>query len=146
VMPLEGLWWAEDMAAFRRGDRADWQWTLMICQPVAVTADLAADILPAVTAAKGLPAGDEVRLEVFEEGLAVQVLHRGPYADEAPTIDRLHTYLADAGYRPTGKHHEIYLSDPRRTDPRKLRTIIRQPVVAARAGGSSGSGAPDPAV
>jgi hypothetical protein len=130
VMPLEGLWWAEDMAAFRRGDRGDWQWTLMICQPDAVTADLAEEVLPAVTAAKALVVGEQVRLEVFEEGLAVQVLHRGPYADEAPTIDRLHAYLGDAGYRPAGKHHEIYLSDPRRSDPRKLRTIIRQPVVA----------------
>jgi hypothetical protein len=132
VMPLEGLWWAEDMRAFRRGVRADWQWTLMICQPDVVTADLARDVLPAVTAAKGLPVGEQVRLEAFEEGLAVQVLHRGPYADEAPTIDRLHAYLGDAGYRPAGKHHEIYLSDPRRTDPHKLRTIIRQPVVARR--------------
>lgn len=127
VMPLEGLWWVEDMAEFTVEDKSSWQWTAMILQPEAVTPGLAAEIIPLVTAKKDLPS--VARLEMFGDGLAAQILHRGPYADEAPTIERLHAYIEAEGYRLTGKHHELYLTDPRKSAPDKNRTIIRQPVV-----------------
>lgn len=127
VMPLEGLWWVEDMAQFTVEDKSDWHWTAMILQPEAVTPGLAAEIIPLVTAKKDLPS--MARLEDYGDGLAAQILHRGPYADEAPTIERLHAYIEAEGYRLTGKHHELYLTDPRRSAPDKNRTIIRQPVV-----------------
>lgn len=126
VMPLEGLWWVEDMAQFTVEDKSDWQWTAMILQPEAVTPGLAAEIIPLVTAKKDLPS--MARLEDYGDGLAAQILHRGPYADEAPTIERLHAYIEAEGYRLTGKHHELYLTDPRKSAPDKNRTIIRQPV------------------
>lgn len=128
VMPLEGLWWVEDMTQFSIDDKSDWLWTAMICVPEAVTDDMAAEVIPAVTAKKRLTAGSRVRVETFTEGLAAQILHVGPYAAEAPTIAALHQFIDDSGCQLTGKHHEIYLSDPRKVDPAKLRTIIRQPV------------------
>jgi hypothetical protein len=88
VMPLEGLWWARDMSAFRAGDKASWEWTAMIAQP-----------------------------EQVDDGL----------------IERLHAFIAEQGYRPDGKHHEIYLGDPRRAAPEKLKTIVRQPCAPALA-------------
>ncbi len=128
VMPLEGLWWVEDMASFTIEDKSDWHWTAMIVQPGVVTPDLAAETIPSVTANKKLPLGHIARLEMYGDGRAVQILHRGPYADEAPTISRLHEFIEEAGYRRAGKHHEIYLTDPRKSAPAKNRTIIRQPV------------------
>ena len=127
VMPLEGLWWAEDMAVFGTDDKSDWLWTLMICLPEAVTDEMAAEVLPAVTNRKKLAAGSRVRFESYSEGPSAQVLYLGPYADEAPTIAHLHSFIHDNGYELAGRHHEIYLSDPRKTDATKLRTIIRQP-------------------
>ena len=127
VMPLEGLWWVEDMARFTVEDKSDWHWTAMILQPDLVTPGLAAEVIPLVTAKKKLPS--VARLERYGDGPAAQILHRGPYADEAPTIDRLHAYIDAEGYRRDGKHHEIYLTDPRKSAPDKNRTIIRQPVV-----------------
>jgi hypothetical protein len=131
VMPLEGLWWVPDMSLFRESDKDAWLWRLLIAQPEQVTAGTVAEVRAAATAKKpGLPL-DRVRLERFAEGRCAQVLHRGPYAEEAPTIERLHRYIADRGYRLTGRHHEIYLGDPRRAAPEKLRTILRQPVADA---------------
>lgn len=127
VMPLEGLWWIEDMAGFDPVDKSSWSWTAMICVPDVVTKPLASDVIATVTSRKNLAAGAKVRLQEFTEGPAAQILHVGPYADEAPIIAELHRFIADNGHRLSGKHHEIYLSDPRRTDPSKLRTIIRQP-------------------
>ncbi len=128
VMPLEGLWWVEDMSRFSVDDKADWEWTAMICVPDLVTPAMAAEVLPRVTAKKKLASGDEARVEIYEDGLAAQVMHLGPYAAEAPTIKTLHEFIHTEGLELTGKHHEIYLSDPRKSDPAKLRTIIRQPV------------------
>jgi hypothetical protein len=128
VMPLEGLWWVPDMTQFRADDKSDWLWTAMICVPDVVTDSMADEVLVAVTAKKDLAAGGRARVEGFGDGLAAQVLHVGPYAAEAPTIAALHAFIADQGYALAGKHHEIYLSDPRKADPAKLRTIIRQPV------------------
>jgi hypothetical protein len=128
VMPLEGLWWADDMSQFSVDRKSDWKWTMMICQPDLVTPDLAAQVMPGVIAAKELAAGPKVRLEIYEEGAAAQIMHVGPYADEVPTIQLLHEFIAAEGLRPARKHHEIYLGDPRKSDPAKLKTIIRQPV------------------
>lgn len=127
VMPLEGLWWVPDMAEFDPTDKSSWFWTAMICLPDAVTEEMAADVIPTVTAKGGLAAGRKARVEHFTEGVAAQVLHIGPYADEAPTISDLHRFIEDNGFQLSGKHHEIYLSDARRVEQAKLRTIIRQP-------------------
>lgn len=130
VMPLEGLWWVDDMAGFTIEDKSDWQWTAMICQPDLVTAAMAAEVIATVTAKKELPSGRLARVETYGDGRAAQILHRGPYAEEAPTIERLHRFIEAEGYRRTGKHHEIYLTDPRKSAPEKNRTIIRQPVAS----------------
>lgn len=131
VSPLEGLWWADDWNAFVAADKSAWQWTAMIRQPAEVTAELHRQVAADVVAKKQLPAIDRVRLESFAEGRAGQILHVGPYSAEGPTISTLHAFLAEQGYHFDGlrqKHHEIYLGDPRRAAPEKLRTIIRQPV------------------
>lgn len=131
VMPLEGLWWVPDMALFT-ADRDDWRWTLMIAQADEVTVDLVREAKVAAAAKKQLDAIAWVRLERYAEGLSAQVMHHGPYSEEAPTVQRLHRFITEQGYLRCGKHHEIYLGDPRRTGPDKLRTIIRQPVAPAR--------------
>jgi hypothetical protein len=128
VMPLEGLWWANDMSSFMAGDKSKWDWTMMIMQPAQVTRAVFEDARVAASRKKSLPAIDRLRLEPFSEGRSAQLLHVGPYATEAPTIQRLHAFIADHGCELAGKHHEIYLNDPTRTSPDKLRTIIRQPV------------------
>ena len=128
VMPLEGLWWAQDMSAFTTGDKSSWDWTMMIMQPAQVTREVFEDARAAAARKKQLPAIERLRLEQFTEGRSAQVLHVGPYAAEGPAIQRLHEFIADHGCEPVGKHHEIYLNDPSRTAPEKLRTIIRQPV------------------
>ncbi len=131
VLPLEGLWWADDMSKFSVDAKQDWKWRMMICLPDLATAEMAETVIPRVVAAKKPVAGDQVRFEVFEEGPAAQVMHVGPYADEVPTIEMLHQFIDDEGLVKTGLHHEIYLGDPRKSDPAKLRTIIRQPVAKA---------------
>ena len=131
VMPLEGLWWATDMAKFAVGDKSDWSWTAMIMQPEPVTTEIVELARQKAASKKSLPALELLRFEHFHERLAAQVMHRGAYADEAPTIARLHQFIAEQGYTPAGKHHEIYLSDPTRTAPEKLRTVIRQPVTSS---------------
>lgn len=128
VLPLEGVWWAEDMSAFATADKASWKWTLMIMQPEYVGRELFEEALAQVGKKKDLPAADRLRLESFREGLSVQLLHVGPFSEEGPTIQRLHDYIEENGYRRRGKHREIYLSDLRRAAPEKLRTIIRQPI------------------
>lgn len=130
VLPLEGLWWVPDMSLFAVADRSEWQWTLLIPQAEAVTPALVASCATAARG-KGVQAADAVRLERYAEGRCAQVLHRGPYAEEGPTVAALHAFIAEHGCVPTGKHHEIYLGDPRRTRPDRLRTILRQPVAPA---------------
>jgi hypothetical protein len=127
VMPLEGLWWAEDMSAFISNDREKWKWTMMIMQPDFVADEIIKAATSAVRSKKKLPAIDKLRLEEFTEGRCAQVLHVGPFSAEGPTIERLHAFInARSGL--AGKHHEIYLSDVRRADPSKWKTIIRQPM------------------
>jgi hypothetical protein len=134
VAPLEGLWWAQDMAQFSSQHKADWDWTMMIRQPAQVTPQLVEQTTQEVAERKRLAAARELRLERFSEGPAAQVLYLGPYSAEGPTITALHAFIHAHGRRFDGgrhKHHEIYLSDPRRTAPERLKTIIRQPVSPA---------------
>jgi hypothetical protein len=129
VMGLEGLWWADDMSAFPAGRKDEWKWTLMIMQPDAVTAAALDEAREELKRRHPEAAGPErVRLERFEEGAAVQILHVGPYGEEGPTIEKLHAFAHESGFTVAGKHHEIYMSDPRRTAPEKLKTILRHPV------------------
>ena len=128
VMPLEGLWWVPDMTQFSLVRKSDWDWTMMIRQPDEVDEDLLGDAVRTASAKKDLPALPLLRLERFTEGLAAQIMHIGPYAAEGPTIQQLHTFIAEQGYERAGKHHEIYLGDPRRSAPEKLKTVVRQPV------------------
>lgn len=132
VMPLEGLWWADDMSRFSVDAKHEWRWTLMISLPDAVEHVDAAEVMAGAVAAKRPSAGDRVRLERYDEGAAAQVLHRGPFATEPATIERLHAFIDTEGREMSGLHHEIYLSDLRRTAPEKLRTVIRQPVTPRR--------------
>ncbi|MHB8294751.1 MAG: GyrI-like domain-containing protein [Acidimicrobiales bacterium] len=128
VGPLEGLWSADDMGAFRTRDKSEWDWTMMIAQPEWVNADLVEDALTAARK-KHLPVLDLIRFERYTEGRSVQILHVGSYDDEAPTLERLHREFLPANeLAPTGRHHEIYLSDARKTEPARLKTILRQPV------------------
>lgn len=127
VGPLEGLWWAADMADFTTGRRDGWRWTMMIRQPGWITPAMLNHVR--VLKSDGGPAFADVRLDTLTEGPCLQTLHLGPYKDEAPTIAHLHQVEIPArGLRETGQHHEIYLSDPRRVAPEKLKTILRQPV------------------
>jgi hypothetical protein len=128
VAPLEGLWWTEDMANFSVQAKSDWDWTMLIMQPAEATPELVEETTREVAQNKRLPAAAELRLRRYAEGASAQLLHLGPYADEGPTIARLHAFIQEHGYQMRGKHHEIYLRDPRRTAPERLKTIIRQPV------------------
>lgn len=128
VMPLEGLWWADDMSDFVTGNKANWQWTMMIMQPDLVTAELVDEATAQVRTKKNPAALDKVRFQSLTEGKAAQTLHIGPFAEEGPTIQRVHEFIEASGAQLAGKHHEIYLSDIRRAAPEKWRTVIRQPL------------------
>jgi hypothetical protein len=128
VGPLEGLWWADDMDAFLTRSKDDWSWTLMIHQPDWITPEFADAARATVAKKKDLPALGRLRFERYHEGPSVQTLHVGSYDDEAPTIERMHEFAASQGLALRGKHHEIYLGDPRKVEAAKLRTVLRQPV------------------
>ncbi len=123
VPPLEGLWESDDM-----DDKANWPWTMLIMQPEAVTPGYFQQALEQVAKKKSLHNLDQMCLEALDEGTAAQITHRDPYAAEGPTVAALHQFITANGYKLTGKHHEIYLSDARKTSPEKMKTIIRQPV------------------
>jgi hypothetical protein len=127
VMPLEGLWWADDLSVFESNDRKNWKWTMMIMQPPVVTEQIVEAAIAAVGLKKSLPALGRLRFEDFTEGRCAQTLHVGPFTEEGPTIQRVHDFILARG-RLSGKHHEIYLTDIRRTAPAKWKTIIRQPM------------------
>jgi hypothetical protein len=132
VMPLEGLWWTDDMREFSVEDKGAWKWTAMILQPEEyVTEELFEEAKGEVEKKKDLPAIPRMRFETIREGLSAQIMHLGPISEEGPTIKRIHSSIEKLGGEPRGKHHEIYLSDFRRTNPEKLRTVIRQPCVLA---------------
>ncbi|MBI1295597.1 hypothetical protein GC175_11650 [bacterium] len=127
VAPLEGLWWSEEMSVFLSGERTRWQWTMMLAQPSPVTEGRVAQVIEEVRRKKNPAALPLVRFAAYHEGLAAQIMHIGPYAAEAPTIQRLHAFIHEEGGVLQHKHHEIYLGDPRRSAPEKLKTVIRQP-------------------
>ena len=127
VPPLEGLWWADDMSAFSLEDKSGWKWTMMIMQPEFVNAAMVRDTIAEVKKKKDLPALANLRFEAFAEGKAAQILHVGPFSTEGPTVAGVHAFIASVGKR-SGKHHEIYLSDIRKADPAKWKTVIRQPL------------------
>lgn len=129
VAPLEGLWSAPDLAAFQARAKDTWHWTMLIAQPEWVTAALVQDAIAAAARKRRPAALDRVRFDTYAEGRSAQILHIGSYDDEGPTLRRLHEeFLPAHRLAPTGPHHEVYLSDPRRTEPARLRTILRQPV------------------
>ncbi|MGZ4556484.1 MAG: GyrI-like domain-containing protein [Mycobacteriaceae bacterium] len=138
-MPLEGLWWTPDISEFTTQDKSAWDWTMMIMQPDQVTTVVFDDARTKATKKKSLDAISRVRLERLTEGLAAQIRHVGTYDAEGPTIERLHAFITEQGYERAGKHHEIYLSDPRRAAPEKMKTILRQPVIH---GGTAAIGSP----
>jgi hypothetical protein len=127
VMPLEGLWWADDMANFSVDDKASWKWTMMIMQPDLINKKLVDSAINSLEKKKDLPALPKIRFEIYKEGLCAQTLHIGPFSEEGPTVARVHSVIEEHG-KLTGKHHEIYLSDIRKAAPEKWKTIIRQPM------------------
>jgi hypothetical protein len=127
VMPLEGLWWVDDMRLFSEKDKSSWKWTMMILQPECVTREIVEAMRAEVAKKKNPPALSKVRFEAYQEGPSAQILYIGPYAGEGPTIAGIHEHIKQSGRSLRGKHHEIYMSDPRRSAPEKLKTIIRQP-------------------
>jgi hypothetical protein len=131
VAPLEGLWWGDaeqPSLAELQENRDSWNWMMMIALPDVVTAAEVAAAVEAAARRRPLPAAAGGRQERFFEGLAAQIMHVGPYSAEAPTIERLHAFVEGQGYELHGRHHEIYLGDPRRTAPERLKTVIRHPV------------------
>lgn len=128
VMPLEGLWWSEDMEDFIKGARDKWKWTLMIMQPEFITQELVKEAISEVEKKKNLPALSKMRFESYEEGLSAQIMHIGPFSEEGPNIQRIHKYIEEQGKKLRGEHHEIYLSDFRKVAPEKMKTVLRQPM------------------
>jgi hypothetical protein len=128
VMPLEGLWWAEDMSKFSTGDKSNWLWTMMIAQPPFVTPALVEAAIAEVKRKKNPASLARLRFEEFSEGQCAQIMHVGPFSEEGPNIARVHDFIAASGCSLRGKHHEIYLSDIRKADPAKWKTVIRQPM------------------
>jgi len=127
VMPLEGLWWTDDMAAFSTERKGEWKWTVMIMQPEYVTDELLEKAIDRVKKKKKLAALSKLRFESYHEGPAAQIMHIGPFSEEGPTIEKIHRFINENGYELAGRHHEIYLSDFRKAAPKKLKTVIRQP-------------------
>jgi hypothetical protein len=127
VMPLEGLWWADDMTQFSVDKKGDWLWTLMMMQPEYVTPALFAEAVKQVKKKKNPTALPLMRFEAYTEGKAAQIMHIGPFSEEGPTIAKVHDFIVANGGEHSGKHHEIYLSDIRRAAPEKWKTVVRQP-------------------
>lgn len=129
IMRLEGLWWFDDVEVnlVNPPPRETWSWKSMIRQPDFISDNMVANIRGEVRKKRGSIV-DQVEYEVFDEGLSAQIMHIGPYTEEGPTISKLHDFVDEMGYKLRDLHHEIYLSDPRRTKPEKLKTIIRHPI------------------
>ncbi len=135
VMALEGLWWMKEGIPFSHFDinvKDDWTYTVMILQPELVTPEMFAEALAQMRKKKGdQPGFARLRLEHFHEGLCVQTMHIGPYADEPATMTRMEAFAHENGYTLCGKHHEIYIGNPLRADPTKLKTVLRHPIKVA---------------
>ena len=128
VMPLEGLWWLDDMSRFSVGNKNEWKWTSMIMQPEYVTKEIVNKSLDQTQKKKNLPSLSKIRFESFDEGSSAQIMHIGPFSAEGPTIERIHKFIKKQDHKLSGKHHEIYLSDPRKSAPEKMKTVLRQPM------------------
>ena len=129
VMPLEGLWWVEDMKEFSIEDKGSWKWTAMIMQPEFINKGLIEKAMEEVETKKNPESLSKVNFNKFSERLSAQIMHLGPYgAAEVPTVEKLHDFIEKSGYKIRDKHHEIYISDVRRTKPERLKTVIRQPI------------------
>ncbi len=128
VMPLEGLWWSDNMDDFITRNKTNWQWTLMIMQPDFIEPAMVEEAIAQVRKKKNPPALDRLRFEPFTEGIAAQTLHIGPFSEEGPTIERVHQFIEASGAQLSGLHHEIYLSDIRRAAPKNWKTVLRQPM------------------
>jgi len=128
VLPLEGLWWMDDMSKFNVDDKDSWKWTLMMMQPEYITKKLVAQATKQLKQKKNPVALPLVRFEAFKEGKVAQIMHIGPFSEEGPTVEKVHAFIEDNNKKRTGKHHEIYLSDIRKADPKKWKTVIRQPM------------------
>ena len=124
VMALEALWWVED-GRFELSKPDNWCWRAMMMQPEHITADMFAEALVQLRSKKPSPALEHLRLERFCEGLCIQTMHVGPYSTEPVTVERMHAFALENGYLVANQHHEIYLGDPRRTEPEKLKTVLR---------------------
>ena len=127
VMPLEGLWWSDDMSTFSVDCKEAWKWTLMIMQPEFISQAMVEGAIKQVRAKKNPVSLSQLRFALFEEGEAAQIMHVGPFSEEGPTIEKVHAFIEESGKVRRGKHHEIYLSDIRRANPAKWKTVIRQP-------------------
>ena len=131
VPPVEGLWWSDELDAFTENRRDEWRWTMMIMLPDWLSEKDYDEAMDGIVRKKPDVDFSGLRMEPLEEGLCLQKLHIGSYADEAPALHHLHSELMPSmGLTFNGAHHEIYLGDPRKTAPEKLRTILRQPVKA----------------
>jgi len=128
VMPLEGLWWSDDMDSFVEGNKDLWQWTLMIMQPDFITEEMVNNAIGEVKLKKNPKSLPLIRFESFQEGQCAQTMHIGPFSEEGPTIEKVHSFIKESNKQRINKHHEIYLSDIRRAAPEKWKTIIRQPI------------------
>lgn len=128
VMPLEGLWWADDMSSFVAGKKENWKWILMIMQPEFVTEIMVSEAINEVKRKKNPISLPLIRFDSYLEGRSAQIMHVGPFSEEGPTVDKVHSFIEAAGSRRIKKHHEIYLSDIRRAAPEKWKTVIRQPM------------------
>lgn len=133
VMPLEGLWWGtpQGQLIFDETDKEKWSWISLIRQPDFITPEMVEAARLEAFKKKGVEAINQVRLESFEEGLVVQIMHIGPFSAEPPTVERMHAFAFEQGYQLRGKHHEVYLSDPNRAAPEKLKTVLRHPIEKA---------------
>ena len=127
VMPLEGLWWTDDMSNFTIEDKSDWKWTLMIMQPEFIAQSLVEKGIEELQRKKDPVALSQIRYESFPEGKSAQIMHIGPFSEEGPTVEKVHNFIKELGSERRGKHHEIYLSDIRKGDPARWKTVIRQP-------------------
>jgi len=128
VMPLEGLWWVDDLTKFSIEHKDDWKWTSIIMQPKFVNIEDVKAAIEQAAKKKNLPALPKLRFESSQEGLCAQIMHIGPYSAEGQNIQKIHDYIKKSGNNLTGKHHEIYLNDPRKTAQERLKTILRQPM------------------
>ncbi|HUK80301.1 MAG TPA: GyrI-like domain-containing protein [Nitrososphaerales archaeon] len=131
MMAPEGLWWMKGKIDMNKRDK--WLWTLMILVPDFVTPEMFSDSVAEVRSKKNPPGLERARLDTLDEGTSLQIMHVGPYATESESIAKMDAYAKEHGYKMVEKHHEIYLGDPRRAAPSKLRTVLRHPVAKALA-------------